>query len=148
MNFSEKLLALRNAKNYTQEQLAEAINVSRQSISKWENGTADPDMNNIVALASLFDVSTDYLLKSSEVDELSVKATMLQKQQEHLSNQVKKQKKVFECCLISICIYMIFIAVYFITHFYFEIWNPSVLFGGFLIASAIVVLVWVRKWKK
>ena len=44
MNFSEKLLTLRKAKNLTQEQLAEKLDVSRQSISKWESGQAVPEM--------------------------------------------------------------------------------------------------------
>ena len=44
MNFSEKLLTLRKAKNLTQEQLAEKLDVSRQSISKWEGGQAAPEM--------------------------------------------------------------------------------------------------------
>lgn len=49
MNFSEKLLTLRKAKNLTQEQLAEKLDVSRQSISKWESGQAVPEMEKIVA---------------------------------------------------------------------------------------------------
>ena len=51
MNFSEKLLTLRKAKNLTQEQLAEKLDVSRQSISKWESGQAVPEMEKIVALS-------------------------------------------------------------------------------------------------
>lgn len=82
MNFSEKLLTLRKAKNLTQEQLAEKLDVSRQSISKWESGQAVPEMEKIVALSVVFDVTTDYLLKSSEIDDLSVKTEMLEKQQQ------------------------------------------------------------------
>ncbi len=78
MNFSEKLLTLRKAKNLTQEQLAEKLDVSRQSISKWESGQAVPEMEKIVALSVVFDVTTDYLLKSSEIDDLSVKTEMLE----------------------------------------------------------------------
>lgn len=44
MNFSEKLLTLRKAKNLTQEQLAEKLDVSRQSVSKWESGQTAPEM--------------------------------------------------------------------------------------------------------
>ena len=58
MNFSEKLLTLRKAKNLTQEQLAEKLDVSRQSISKWESGQAVPEMEKIVALSVVFDVPT------------------------------------------------------------------------------------------
>ncbi len=82
MNFSEKLLTLRRANNLTQEQLAEQLDVSRQSISKWESAQAIPELDKIVALSAIFDVTTDYLLKSSEIDELSVKTEILEKQQQ------------------------------------------------------------------
>ena len=62
MIFSEKLLTLRKAKGITQEQLAEKLDVSRQSISKWESGQSAPELEKIVALSTIFDVSTDYLM--------------------------------------------------------------------------------------
>lgn len=77
MEFSEKLLTLRKAKTLTQEELAEKLNVSRQSVSKWESGQAVPELDKIVAISTVFDVTTDYLLKSSEIDDLSVKTEML-----------------------------------------------------------------------
>lgn len=73
MNFSEKLLTLRKANDLTQEQLAEKLDVSRQSVSKWESGQATPELEKIVALSTVFNVSTDYLLKASEINNLSVK---------------------------------------------------------------------------
>ncbi|MBD5156747.1 MAG: helix-turn-helix transcriptional regulator [Butyrivibrio sp.] len=62
MVFGEKLQNLRKAKGYTQEQLAEAADISRQTLSKWELGTAKPDADNIVVISKIFGVSTDYLL--------------------------------------------------------------------------------------
>ena len=62
MNFSEKLLTLRKANDLTQEQLAEKLAVSRQSVSKWESGQAVPELDKIVAMSAIFDVTTDYLL--------------------------------------------------------------------------------------
>ena len=47
MNFSEKLLALRKNKDLTQEQFAELLNISRQSISKWESGQAIPEVDSL-----------------------------------------------------------------------------------------------------
>ena len=67
MNFSEKLLTLRKANELTQEQLAEKLDVSRQSISKWESGQATPELDKIVALSAIFNVTTDYLLGVSDV---------------------------------------------------------------------------------
>ena len=62
MDFSEKLLTLRKANDMTQEQLAEKLDVSRQSISKWESGQATPELEKIVAMSAVFNVTTDYLL--------------------------------------------------------------------------------------
>ena len=62
MTFGEKLLNLRRAWNWTQEELAEKIGVTRQALSKWEVNAALPDTKNVVALAKLFGVTADYLL--------------------------------------------------------------------------------------
>ena len=50
----------------TQEFVAEALGVSRQSVSKWENGTSDPNTSNLIALAKLYNVSAEDLIKSVE----------------------------------------------------------------------------------
>lgn len=67
MILAEKITELRKKAGLSQEQLAEAVGVSRQAISKWESAQSIPDMNKILALSKFFGVSTDYLLK----DELS-----------------------------------------------------------------------------
>lgn len=63
MILADKIIELRKRAGYSQEELAEQLGVSRQSISKWEGAQSIPDMNKILALAKLFGVSTDYLLK-------------------------------------------------------------------------------------
>lgn len=67
-NFADKLYSLRTQGGYSQEALAEKVNVSRQAISKWELGLTLPDTDKIVALSKVFDVTIDYLLK----DEIKV----------------------------------------------------------------------------
>jgi len=62
MTFGEKVQILRKAKGMSQEQLAKRLNVSRQAISKWEQGLATPDVSNVIELSKLFNVSIDYLL--------------------------------------------------------------------------------------
>lgn len=66
MNLSEKIISLRKEKGLSQEAFAEALGVSRQSVSKWESGAALPDTDKIIAMSELFGVSTDYLLKNDE----------------------------------------------------------------------------------
>lgn len=65
MNFAEKLLNLRTQYGYSQEALAEKLNVSRQAISKWELGVTLPETDKVIAISDFFDVSTDYLLKDN-----------------------------------------------------------------------------------
>ena len=62
MTFGEKLQYLRKELNWTQEQLAEQIGISRQSLSKWELDAATPDTDHVVRLSRLFGVTTDSLL--------------------------------------------------------------------------------------
>lgn len=61
--FEDKLILLRKKAGWTQEELAERMGVTRQSVSKWEGAQSVPDLEKIVRLAELFGVSTDYLLK-------------------------------------------------------------------------------------
>lgn len=67
--FSDKLKELRKARGLSQEELSEVLDVSRQSISKYENGTAEPDFDKLAILVKYFDVSFDYLLGEDEKEE-------------------------------------------------------------------------------
>ena len=62
MTFSEKIINLRRAHGWSQEDFAEKLNISRQAISRWENDSALPDALNILQISKLFGVTTDYLL--------------------------------------------------------------------------------------
>ena len=62
MKLSDKILMLRKQSGISQEELADKLNVSRQAISRWEMGSAQPDANNILQISKLFSVTTDYLL--------------------------------------------------------------------------------------
>ena len=65
MILADKIIDLRKKAGWSQEELAEKLDVSRQSVSKWEGAQSIPDMNKILQLSELFGVSTDYLLKDS-----------------------------------------------------------------------------------
>ncbi len=69
MNLHEKVLACRKKAGLSQEELAEKIGVSRQAVSKWETGEALPELNKIIALADVFAVTTDWLLKDGGAEE-------------------------------------------------------------------------------
>lgn len=66
MNMAQKLATLRKEKGLTQMKLAEALDVSRQAVSKWELGTTLPGTDKLKAIADLYEVSTDYLLDDEQ----------------------------------------------------------------------------------
>ena len=70
MILADKIMNLRKKSGWSQEELAEQLNVSRQSVSKWESGASIPDLERIISMSKLFGVSTDYLLKDDEVNEI------------------------------------------------------------------------------
>lgn len=63
---SMNLQNLRKAHRFTQEEVAEKANVSRQAVAKWENGETFPDINNCIALAQLYNVTLDNLVNDAE----------------------------------------------------------------------------------
>ncbi len=63
MILADKIILLRKRAGWSQEELAEKLDVSRQSVSKWESAQSIPDLGRILTIAQLFDVSTDFLLK-------------------------------------------------------------------------------------
>ena len=62
MSFADKLIQLRKAKGLSQEDLADSLGVSRQAISRWEQGNTFPDLLNLQKIMKVFGVSADYLI--------------------------------------------------------------------------------------
>ena len=83
MTCGEKITMIRKENHLTQEQFAEMMNVSRQSVSKWELGTAYPDTEKLIRISKLFSCSLDYLLK----DEIEKKDLILEQE----SDQRRKE---------------------------------------------------------
>ena len=74
MILADKIIALRKRCGWSQEELAGQLGISRQSVSKWESGTSIPDLDKIIKMSDIFQVSTDYLLKDEieEADQIDV----------------------------------------------------------------------------
>lgn len=87
MTFGEKLSKLRKEYNYTQEQLAEILGVSRQSISKWESDMAYPETDKLIKLGKLFECSMDYLLN----EDITEKQGLQVAEKESMRDKFKKQ---------------------------------------------------------
>lgn len=74
MTCGEKIAIIRKENNLTQEQLAELLKVSRQSISKWEKGVSFPDTERLIQFSKMFSCSLDYLLKD-EIESRDINQT-------------------------------------------------------------------------
>ena len=119
MTFCEKLADLRRRSGMSQEQLADRLGVTRQSVSKWESGTAMPELVKLISLSEIFDVSVDYLVKDwiedpsgprSGTEEVSSRqADRLEKKVDELTNYVRgkvyrfdSKTRIFGLPLVSI----------------------------------------------
>ena len=97
MEFNNRLYELRKQKGFSQEELANRLNVSRQTISKWEVGESTPDMEKLLAISDLFEVSLDELVKGEKEEaavpsETVVRSELYSDIKEHVLTDENKQK--------------------------------------------------------
>lgn len=92
MTLGEKIAKQRKELNYTQEQLADVLGVSRQSISKWESDIAYPETDKLIELGKLFDCSMDYLLKEDVIEKNGAQASGFTEKVEEISRKVMTEK--------------------------------------------------------
>lgn len=124
MNIGEQLKTSRVKSNLTQEEVAEILKVSRQTISNWENERSYPDLIYIVELSDLYDLSLDALIKGDN------------KMKEHLeesTNVVASNKKLLHAIIINIVLFI----VMFITFAFLEI-NMLIILIVFMMMIASV----------
>lgn len=102
MDLGKKIMTMRNEKNLSQEQLAEKLNVTRQTISNWENGKFYPDIDSLVNLSKFFNVSLDVLLSCDDkvLDYLKDSTDI-----------VKSNKNILYAVLLNILLIIAFIIV-------------------------------------
>ncbi len=122
MNFADKLIQLRKQAGWSQEDLAQQMNVTRQSVSKWEGEQSVPDIEKVVQLSKLFHVSTDYLLKD-EMDNIEFNKSIKESSAEYqrivtrqeansfLTVKARTAKSIayatFLCILSPICLFIL-----------------------------------------
>lgn len=76
MNMADRIQYLRKQKSFSQEELADKVGVSRQAVSKWESEQSSPDLEKIIIMSELFEVTTDYILKGIEPVAMTNKKTI------------------------------------------------------------------------
>lgn len=114
MILADKIVAMRKKSGWSQEELAEKMEVSRQAVSKWESAQTVPDLNKILQLGKLFGVTTDYLLKDElELEECSgvdsaLRRVTLKEANEFLTQRERASVRIalatFLCILSPICL--------------------------------------------
>ena len=92
MTLGEKIARQRKELNYTQEQLADILGVSRQSISKWESDIAYPETDKLIELGKLFDCSMDYLLKEEVTEKSGAQTSDFTEKIKEISRNVMTEK--------------------------------------------------------
>ena len=123
MIMADKIIILRKKNGWSQEELAEKMGVSRQSVSKWEGAQSVPDLKKILQLAELFGVTTDYLLKDSieneeytqdDIADNNIRKVSLAQANEFLEQRKKAAKRIALAtfmCIISPIALILFGAV-------------------------------------
>lgn len=140
MTIGEKLLELRKKKSLSQEEVADKLNVTRQTISKWETDQSTPDFDKIAPICELYDISADELLRDKKIEKEEIETERIEEQDEELNNyRIRKKAKG-----IGISIFLYFISVVWImVAIPVQRMNAIVASAGFLIicgiATAIIV---------
>lgn len=107
---AENLIDLRKKHNFTQEDIASKVFVSRQAVSKWERGETSPDVDTLIVLANLYSVSLDYLLKGEQKEDIQ---ESVEEQSNNLKVQHKKKliKQMIIWALIITAVYTLVIGI-------------------------------------
>ena len=151
MTMGEKILKLRKARGWNQEDLAEQIGVSRQAVSRWESDSAKPDADKINAICDLFGISADYLLRENYQGEPGAVSAQPPQQQrtaigEAIHNMTLKQWAGLGLVLIGSLILIFLWLLYFFkntNYYYSDLAGMSYTgFPAFLRAEEVYGLWW------
>ena len=127
MSLGERLYELRKKKGLSQEEVAEKLNVTRQSVSKWETDESKPDFDKIVPICELYEISTNELLSGTKEEK--------EEQEVEVINKDNKKKRAL---IISIAVFLYFLALIWIivSEVSFNL-NEGFMVGGFFLLCGI-----------
>ena len=135
MTLGQKIHKLRLERNLSQEDLADKMGVSRQSVSKWETDTSIPDLDKLLKLSDLFGVSLDGLVKEKMGKERGEKQEETGRKAQAATEKKKLSKQTLAGILLLVMGYLVFF-VFFI----FGRWEKGLLLGALLFMSGIICL--------
>ena len=125
IEIAERLIKLRKENGYSQEDLANALGLSRQAVSKWERAESSPDTDNLICLARLYNMSLDELLNTSETTE-EIIDNVKSKEEEQKEEEKQQMSRAFNITKIVVDSIVLFgsIIAYFIIGFAASGWHP------------------------
>lgn len=137
MNFGEKLYELRKEKKLSQEEVADKLSVTRQTVSKWETNQSTPDFDKILPLCELFGISADELLSGNKKEENSAEkqSKKVETEEERIPSKQEIRRKSAEVVSTSVFIYIVAVALVSVAIPVLKI-NPIVVSAVFLCAVA------------
>lgn len=129
MQIDKRIFELRKEKGWSQDQLAEKVNVSRQSISKWESAQALPEIEKVVELSRIFQVTTDYLL----LDQTDRKKALT----DWTTEKTEDYERGVKHFSLANVLYILFLAivVFFVLGGIYLPWDPSLIFFLFFLSA-------------
>lgn len=162
IEFGNQLIKLRKEHSDSQEALAEKLNISRQAIGKWERGESFPDINNLIQLGNIYDISVDELLgivrrenvmeSYTQAEEDACNATGEGKKISSAETELKEYKKM-EVAVITFIMLSSILIFFFILNMYGLIWYSfAIPMIGVILSSLfhviILLIMNIRKVKK
>ncbi len=141
MTLGQRLYEMRKAKGLSQEQVAELLGVTRQTVSKWETDQSTPDFDKILPLCQLFDISTDELISGKAKDDAfydydsNASENEADKQEKEYIEKYNKYKVRFAVLTaIAVCLYILSVVPFFL----FD--NSAFMLSGFFIMIAVATM--------
>lgn len=130
IKIANRLQELRKKHGLSQEELADKLNVSRQAVSKWERGDASPDTDNLIALAKIYNISIDELIKYEVKKGHNNEEIIVQNSDDKNKNEIKNEseltpkQKLITGVVSGVTVFAATI-IYLIVGFCFNLWHPT-----------------------
>lgn len=144
MNIGEKLFALRKEKNLSQEEVADQLNVTRQTVSKWETNQSTPDFDKIIPLCELYGIGAEELLTGKKPED-KMQVAKEEPESERIPTRQEIRRKSAEVVSTSVFIYMVAVAVFTVAIAVLDM-NPVVVTAIFLAIVAFATARLIRHY--
>lgn len=126
LEIAKKLQDLRKQNGYSQEELADKLQISRQAVSKWERAEASPDTDNIIALAKLYNVSLDELLLNEDLIKEDKEVEVINNNEAEVIDTLEEKEEIRSKgnIIFDIVTFSITLIIFIVLGIIYNIWHP------------------------